>query len=86
MPDDMKENIKAIRFSPIALPATRCALVCIRASASVDPIPKAGLPRLTLNHFTHPRCLHRGEQNMRLVGTGAHPRASSQRARMPARV
>ncbi|MEZ0602413.1 hypothetical protein ACAX43_09740 [Paraburkholderia sp. IW21] len=79
MPDDMKENTQAIRLSPIALLAVHGALVYIRirATASADSIPIAGLTRHHPNPITHPCCLYRGEQGIRLVGAGAYPRAPS---------
>ncbi|ANB71984.1 hypothetical protein AYM40_06070 [Paraburkholderia phytofirmans OLGA172] len=82
----MKEHIKTIRLSPVALSAIGSATARIRATASAASIPIARLTRLNLNHCAHPWCLNRGEQGMRLIGTGTHPLASSQRVHPSARI
>jgi hypothetical protein len=72
----MKQNIQAIRLSSIAPPAVHGAIVRIRATASADSVPIAGLTRLNLNAIAHPCCLTRGKQAMRLIGASVHARAA----------
>ena len=87
MPDDMKQNIQAIRLSSIALPAVRGALVRTRETASADSVPIVGSTHLDPNRIALPCCLFRGKQDMRLIGTGADAyvaraaRVSTQRLR-----